>query len=56
MDYQSHIIREPANRGNPQRFSDAYRRAVRAVIAFAAISTEEDMPLPSVPSLYENQA
>jgi uncharacterized protein (DUF433 family) len=27
---------------------------VRAVVAFAAASTEEDLPVPSVPALHEN--
>ena len=27
---------------------------VRAVVAFAAASTEEDLPLPSVPALHAN--
>jgi uncharacterized protein (DUF433 family) len=32
-------------------FPSVTREAVQAVIAFAAVSTEEDMPVPPIPAL-----
>lgn len=83
MDYQSHIIRDPAICGGEpvvrgtrvtvrtilaslgegasveeilKDFPTLSEQAVRAVIAFAAVSTEEDLPVPSIPAVHENQA
>jgi uncharacterized protein (DUF433 family) len=50
MNYQPYIIRDPAICGG-ELVVKGTRVKVRTVIAFAAVSTEEDLPVPVVSSI-----
>jgi uncharacterized protein (DUF433 family) len=51
MDYQNYIIRDPSFDELLEDFPTLEERHVRAVIAFAAASAEEDLPLKSLPQI-----